>query len=112
MAQNAAADVDYQHTTPVHLLKANLGWATNKWEIDGYLHYQSAAFGIQPTNATIGTALTPVAGFVSLDGRLAYNLTNRLTWSASGQNLTHARQIQTAGPAVERRVLGTMSFNF
>jgi outer membrane receptor for ferrienterochelin and colicins len=112
LAQNAAADVDYQHTTPVHLLKANLGWATNKWEIDGYLHYQSSAFGIQPTNATIGTALTPVAGFVSLDGRLAYNLTNRLTWSASGQNLTHASQIQTAGPAVERRVLGTMSFNF
>jgi outer membrane receptor for ferrienterochelin and colicins len=109
-AQNGAAFTDYQHTTPVHLLKANLGWTNDRWEIDGYLHYQSATHGIQVTGLAGG--LTPVAGFASLDARVAYKLTNLLTWSVSGQNLSQASQRQTAGPEVERRVLGAMTFHF
>ena len=109
-AQGGAAYVDYQHTTPLHLMKANLGWANGRWEIDGYLQYHSGAYGLQPT--ATGATLTPIAGFVSLDGRAAYNLTSRMTWSVSGQNLTHGSQLQTSGPAVERRVLGTMSIHF
>jgi iron complex outermembrane receptor protein len=110
-AQNGVAYVDFQHTTPVELVKAHLGWANAKWELDGYLHYQSMTRGLRPTlNAS--TTLIPIPGFVSLDSRVAYNLTNWLAWSASGQNFTHANQIQTGGPAVERRVFGTMSFNF
>ena len=61
--------------------------------------------------ANASTTLVPVTGFVSLDARIAYNETNWLTWSVAGQNLTHASQIQTGGPAVERRVLGSMTFN-
>jgi outer membrane receptor for ferrienterochelin and colicins len=109
-AQGGAAFVDYQHTTPRHLVKANLGWANGRWEMDSYLHYQNGTEGLQPT-ATAGT-LIPVAGFISMDGRVAYNLTDRMTWSVSGQNLAHASQIQSSGPAVERRVLGTMSIHF
>ncbi len=109
-ARNGAAFTDYQHTTPVHLLKANLGWTNDRWEIDGYLHYQSATHGIQVTGITGG--LTPVAGFASLDARVAYKLTNLLTWSVAGQNLSQASQRQTVGAAIERRVLGTMTFHF
>jgi outer membrane receptor for ferrienterochelin and colicins len=109
-AQNGAAYVDYQHTTPLHVVKANFGWVNGRWETDVYLHYQSDAQGLQPTATT--TALTPVAGYVSMDGRVAYNITERITWAVSGQNLTHASQIQTSGPPIERRVLGTMSFHF
>ena len=108
-AQNGAAFIDYQHTTPVHLVKANLGWANKRWELDGYLHYQSSNFGIQEGLPSI---LIPIPPFVSVDGRVVYSLTNRMTWSVSGQNLTHASQIQTSGPAVERRVLGEMSLHF
>jgi outer membrane receptor for ferrienterochelin and colicins len=110
-AVGGAAYVDYDDTTPVHLVKANLGWANRKWEMDGYLQYHSGGNGLLPV-ATGGATYTPIAGFVSLDGRVAYNLTDRMTWSVSGQNLTHASQLQTAGPAVERRVLGTMSIHF
>lgn len=108
-AQNGAVYVDYQHTRPVQLVKANLGWTNKRWELDGYLHYQSNSFGIQEGTPNI---LIPIPSFVSLDGRVAYNLTNRVTWSVSGQNLAHATQVQTSGPAVERRVLGEMSFHF
>ncbi|MHB2007559.1 MAG: TonB-dependent receptor plug domain-containing protein [Acidobacteriaceae bacterium] len=109
--QNGAAAVDYQHTTPRSLVKSNLGWANEKWEMDGYLQYQSADYGLLPT-PTGATTLTPIEGFVSLDGRIAYNPKKWTTWSISGQNLGHASQIQTSGPAVERRVLGTLTFNF
>jgi outer membrane receptor for ferrienterochelin and colicins len=111
-AQNAAAYTEYQHTTPRHLLKANLGWANDRWELDGFLHYQSANQGLQPNAGIRGAILTPIPAFASIDGRLAYKLNRRITWSGSGQNLTHASQIQTGGPAVERRLLGTMSFTF
>jgi hypothetical protein len=56
--------------------------------------------------------LTPIPAFTAIDGRIAYNLNQRITWAVSGQNLSHASQIQTSGPAVERRVLGSMTFNF
>ncbi len=75
-----------------------------------YLHSQSGDFDIRKDGPIGG--LIPVAGFVSLDGRVAYNLTGRMTWSVSDQNLTYANQLQTSGPAVRRRVLGTMSINF
>jgi hypothetical protein len=104
-------DVDFDSTTPVHLVKANLGWANGRWEIDGYLQYHSSAHGLWPT-ATGEVTEVPIAGFVAMDSRVAYNLTDRMTWSVSGQNLTHANQLQTPGPAVERRVLGTMSIHF
>ncbi|MGD0446459.1 MAG: TonB-dependent receptor [Edaphobacter sp.] len=109
-AQNGADFTDYQHTTPVHLLKANLGWANKACEFDGYLHYQSSTSGIQVAGLTGG--LAPVAGFASVDARFACNAPNRLTWAISGQNLTQASQQQTVGPAVERRVLATISFHF
>jgi hypothetical protein len=54
----------------------------------------------------------PVAGFASVDARVAFKAPSHLTWAVSGQNLTQASQRQTVGPAVERRVLGTMSFTF
>lgn len=109
-AQNAAGFIDYQHTTPVHVVKGNLGWSNKRWEIDGYLQYQTQMRGLQASSQA--ASLVPVPAFLSIDGRVAYNLTSRWTWSASGQNLTHASQIQTSGTAVERRVLGTLSFQF
>ena len=109
-AQNGADFTDYQHTTPVHLLKANLGWANKIWELDGYLHYQSSSSGIEVQGVT--GSLAPVAGFVSVDARFAGKAPSRLTWAVTGQNLTHASQRQTVGPAVERRVLGELSFHF
>jgi outer membrane receptor for ferrienterochelin and colicins len=112
-AQNGAAYTEYEHTTPRHLLKANLGWANNRWELDGFLQYQSTNHGLQPSSLYgPGAVLTPIPAFTTIDGRVAYNLNSRFTWAVSGQNLAHASQIQTSGPAVERRVLGTLTFNF
>jgi outer membrane receptor for ferrienterochelin and colicins len=110
-AQNGTQFVDYQHTTPRHLVKSNVGWARGHWEIDTYLRYQSATDALLPVVGIVGTTLIPLPGYVSLDGRIAYQLKG-WTLAASGQDISHAQQRQTAGPAVERQLVGSATFAF
>jgi iron complex outermembrane receptor protein len=102
--------IDYQHTTPVNMIKANLGWSAGDWEVDGYLQYQSSTYGLLPGG--LGTTLSRIPSYVSVDGRVAYKLTEWATLALSGQGLTQAAQTQTSGPAVERRVLGTLTVKY
>jgi outer membrane receptor protein involved in Fe transport len=103
--------VDFQHVTPKHLVKANLGWSLGKWEADLYLLYQSPTLGLLPLIPS-GSVLTPVQGYVSFDGRVAYKLTDRATLSLSGQDFAQSRQRQTSGPDVERRVIASFTFEY
>jgi hypothetical protein len=59
-----------------------------------------------------GATLVRIPGYLSADARAAYRLTRRVTLALSGQNLLHDQQIQTAGSAVERRLLATLSFDY
>jgi hypothetical protein len=56
--------------------------------------------------------LVPVAEYVAVDARVAYQLDKQWTFAASGQDLAHAQQRQTAGPNVERQLMGSVTFNF
>jgi outer membrane receptor for ferrienterochelin and colicins len=111
-AQDGKAFVDYEHTAPKHLINANVGWAHRNWEIDGYARYQSSREGLLPVASGAGTTLVPLAAYVAIDGRVAYQLNKRWTFAASGQNIAHAQQRQTAGPDVERQLMGSVAFNF
>lgn len=111
----ATTGVDFASTMPVHVVNANLGWARGPWEIDGYLRYESAFQGIRQAAArtTInGETLTPIPAYASVDGRVACKLSDRLTFSLSGQNLTSSPQRQTSAPDVQRRVIGTLNVTF
>lgn len=108
---NTGTLIDFEHTTPHHLVKANLGWSDGRWEIDGYLTYQSQTFGFVNTNVAPIT-IAPVNDWVSLDGRIGYKLNDRFTFALSGQNLATSMQHQTTGPQVERRVFGMVTINF
>ena len=109
VAQGGTDFVDYQHTTPKHLIKAGVGWASGSWEADTYLTYQSNTVGLQRTDT--GSVLVPVGAYASLDGCVAYRLTNWATIAISGQNLLSSSQRQTSGPAVERQIFATLSVN-
>ena len=103
-------DTDFQHTTPKHVIKAGLGWTQGAWEVDAYLGYQSNTAGLRPSG--FGSELVPIGAYVSLDGRVAYRLTDRATLAVSGQNLLQSPQQQTSGPAVERRIFATVSASY
>ncbi len=109
---NLTTNVDFQHTNPVHVVNANLGWSHGPWEIDGFLRYESRFYGFVPVVAGLFTTLAPINDYVSIDGRIAYQLTDRITLALSGQNITQATQRQTSAPNVERRVIGTITVKF
>ncbi len=105
--------VDYEHTHPVHMVNANLGWADGPWEVDGYLRYQSQFDSIQGQSLLVPSgALVRIPNYVSVDARIAYRITDNLTLALSGQNLLDSPQRQTSAASVERRVYVTASVDF
>jgi iron complex outermembrane receptor protein len=106
----AVSLLDYQHTLPTQVVNANLGWTHGPWEADGYARFESAFQGIVGNPIPGGPAqLAPIPAYASIDARIAYRLDQHFTVALSGQDLGQARQIQTSGPPVERRVLVTLS---
>ena len=110
---------NFEDTTPEHTLDVQLGWQQNRWEWDMYLRYQSSFAGLRAPDPNPedpfgipDTVLQPINNFFTLDGRLAYSLTDRTTLSLSGQNLLQSEQRQTSGPWVERRIFATLLFDF
>jgi iron complex outermembrane receptor protein len=109
----SATLTDFEDTAPRHTADGQLGWSGGPWELDGFLHYQSAAYGIRGfSDVNASAALVRIPGYMSADARAAYRLTRRATLALSGQNLLHDQQIQTASSAVERRVLATLSVDY
>jgi iron complex outermembrane receptor protein len=101
---------DYAATTPKNMANLGLGWTGGKWTADGWLHYTSAYQDYPITYAL--PSLAKVDAYANLDGRVAYNLTQRLTFAISGQQLNSARVIETVGLPVERRILASLSANW
>ena len=110
LAQNGADFTDFQHVTPKHQIKANLGWARDSWEADMAAYYQSATRGLILTMT--GSGLLPVQDYFNADARIGYRINDNLTLAVSGQNLLESRQVQTSGPAIERRVFLNLSAGF
>lgn len=103
---------DFQDTTPVHVINAHLGWTRGPWEADGYVRFESDFDSITSLPTLTFGRLVRVPAHASLDGRIAYRVTDNLTLAISGQNLLSSTQRQTSAPAVERRVLVTASVAF
>jgi outer membrane receptor protein involved in Fe transport len=105
--------IDYENTTPERVLKGHFGWTGERFEVDGYLRYQSDTTGVRILDPlTLEGVLTPVPSHVAIDTRLGYALNDRLQLALTGINLTRSAQRQTAAPAVERQVFATVEFRF
>jgi outer membrane receptor for ferrienterochelin and colicins len=110
--QDGDVFVSYQHTTPQSLVNANIGWSKARWEIDGYLRYQSATQGVIPLPDQTNTGFTPIPAYVSVDARVAYKPISRVTLAVSGQDISHATQRQTSAQEVPRQVFGSVTVDF
>lgn len=105
--------VDYEHTHPVHTVKANLGWTHGSWAIDGYLRYLSEFDSIRGSSTFVPVAtLVRIPDYVTMDARIAWRLTDQLTLAVSGQNLLDSPQAQTSSAKVERTVQATLTADF
>jgi outer membrane receptor protein involved in Fe transport len=82
------------------------------WQLDAYLHYQSAMQGLTPSAVSFGTVLTPIDAYLSADARIGYRPARWVTLALSGRNILHSDQRQTSGPNEERQVFASATFDF
>ena len=105
--------VNYEKTNPIHVVTANLGWTHGAWDVDGFLRYKSRFYSIQGDGQLMtGATLASIAGYTSVDARIAYRITDNVTLALSGQNLLNSPQKQTSAAAVERQVFVTANVSF
>jgi outer membrane receptor for ferrienterochelin and colicins len=106
------AYLDYEDTTPESILNANIGYGRGRWEVDLYGHFESETSQLRPSPDMSYSQSFFFHPFFELEGRLGFKVTPNATLAVSGQNLLHADQVQTSGPAVQRRVLAKFTYQF
>lgn len=109
---NGIAYLDYEDSTPESIINGNIGYAQGRWEADLYGHFESETSQLRPAPGMSYSQSFFFHPFFELEARLGYKITSHATVAVSGQNLLHAEQAQTSGPAVERRILGRFTYTF
>ncbi len=110
-ASTANTAIDFQHTTPRHVVNASLGWSGGDWEADGFLRFQSSSAGLfRSPNVTY--SLVPIGPTVSFDARIGYRIGDHVTLALSGQNVLFSSARQTVFGKVQQRVIGSLTVGF
>ena len=103
---------DYQHGSPTHVVVAGAGYAIDRWVLDLQGRWQSR-FTDYSANALQNQLVpTTVGNYVTLNGRLAYKVTDNITASLVGQQFNNSHLLQAAAPPIERRLFLTVSARF
>jgi outer membrane receptor protein involved in Fe transport len=100
---------DFPGGTPTDVLIGGIGYDWGKVELDAQARWQSGFTDFLPS-AGGGSMPWPVHAYATLNARVGYRLMDQLTVALSSQQINESRQFQTAGPAVERRVLLSLSW--
>lgn len=105
--------VDYTNDVPQHVVTAGIGYTHAKWELDLMGRWQSS-YRDYATNGAQSLSLEPVQvdNYISLSTRIGYRLTDNVTLALTVQQFNAPLLLQTAGPEVERSVIGTLSTHF
>ena len=106
------SSVDSQRGTPTSSVILGLGRSWGDFEADVMGRWQSHYDDIALANTLNSLARYRIENYFTFDARLGYKLNDSLTLAVSGQQLNQDHIRQTAGPALERRALGTVSVRF
>jgi outer membrane receptor for ferrienterochelin and colicins len=104
--------IDYAHSVPRHVVIGKLGYTRGRLEMDLLARWQSSYRDFQSTSVPLLLQPVEVRNYLLLSGRIGYRLSNHLSVALSLQQLNSARQLQTAGPPVERRAIVSVSAEF
>jgi len=101
---------DFAGSTPVSEVVFGLGHSWNRWEADLHGKYQSR-YTDEIVQATAAVPV-PVRGFLTLEARIGYNVTDRLTLAVAGDELNAPQITESAGLPPDRRVLFSASYGW
>jgi iron complex outermembrane receptor protein len=106
------SSVDNQRGNPVHAVILSLGKTWGDWEVDVAGRWQSHFDDIAIGQDGTSLARVHINNTLTVNGRVGYTVNERITVAVAGQQLNRSHLIQTAGPPLERRVLGTLAIRF
>jgi outer membrane receptor for ferrienterochelin and colicins len=104
--------VEYAHSTPRHVVLGGLGYTRGRLEMDLFARWQSSFRDFETGPVQLQLTPVEVRNYLLLSARVGYRLTDRITAAFSVQQFNSARQLQTAGPPVERRAIVSVSAEF
>jgi outer membrane receptor protein involved in Fe transport len=100
----------YDNGTPQHSAVLGAGYSNGPWELDAQGKWQS-----RYTDYKLGAAgYTPVymQDYVSLNGRVAYQISKNLTAAVVGQQDDISAIFKPTGSLVERRLIASLTAHF
>ncbi len=96
--------------TPANEIILGGGYTVKKWEFDLNGRWQTSIEDYTATAA--GAVPVQIGNYVTLAGRIGYNLTSHITLAGSAEQFNLARIRETAGLLVERRFIASATVHF
>jgi iron complex outermembrane receptor protein len=106
------SSVDNRNGTPVHAVVLGLGRSWGPVEIDLSGRWQSAFDEMRVNDAGTQLYRDHIDDYFVIDSRLGWDVTDTLRLAVTGQQLNRTKQNVDAGPAVDRRVFGTITVHY
>lgn len=107
-----AASVSYARQTPVHAIIVGGGWTWDRFDVDGQVRWQSQFQDYRLNPALLITLPVIVPNYITANVRFGYRFTDTIVGSLTVEQLNRQFQMQTAGIATERRILGGLQTQF
>ncbi|CAO4843448.1 MAG: Vitamin B12 transporter BtuB [Holosporales bacterium] len=104
--------VNFEDTAPHHVVNLQLGWAKDKWEIDGYLQITSGFYVLRTDKNMLTFEKVKTGGTHNFGMRVAYEFPHQVVVAVSGDQLTKAHQTTCSGLQNERRVFVSLTKKF
>jgi hypothetical protein len=102
---------NFADATPTSAIDVGLGYTLGKFDADVHGKWQSRYADYRPNAQRLFDAID-INNYVSLNARVGYNVTPRLTLAVVGTELTAPRIVETGGLPVDRRALFTATYGF
>lgn len=104
----ANTSAEFQHSTPRHKVSAEINYTNGDWEANLFALYASQTQMLRASSLN----LVEVPNYLSLSGRIGYNLTKDVQVALTGMDIGQANQRLTSGQAEERRVFLSLTSKF
>lgn len=104
--------LDYSGSAPEHHLRLLLGYTTGRWELDANGQYVTSTNMLRTTVTGASPSPAPTAGYLSLSGRIGYQVNDRITVAVSAFNINRQNTAASPYPEIERQGLLTLTGRF
>ncbi len=104
--------IDYGHSVPRHVVTAGIGYSRDRLEMDVLGRWQSSYRDFLEASGSLQLQPVEVQNYITLDARVGYRLTDQITAAVTAQQFNMSRVMQTAGPPVERQIIGSITVRF